>query len=93
MIAARDRRTPRKSLMRTSAVALECDVTPETVIEWMKAGRLTLRRTPGGHYRFDPAEVDALMEEIDNEARACGRAGDQESGENIPADMACERAV
>lgn len=35
--------------------------TAETVIAWAKAGLLRASRTPGGHYRFDPAEVQALM--------------------------------
>lgn len=54
--------------MKTSAVALQCGVTAETVIAWMKAGVLSATKTPGGHYRFDSAEVDALMK--DDEARA-----------------------
>ena len=94
MTAVRDRYSHREPLMTTSEAARQCRVTSETVIEWMKIGRLTERRTPGGHYRFDPAEVDALMEEIDNEARACCvGANDQESGGDVLADMACERAV
>ena len=27
---------------------------------WVAAGAVTVHRTPGGHRRFDPAEIDAL---------------------------------
>lgn len=47
--------------LKTSEAALRCRVTAETVIAWAKAGLLTPSRTPGGHYRFDAAEVDTLM--------------------------------
>ncbi|MEU6725427.1 excisionase family DNA-binding protein [Nonomuraea wenchangensis] len=47
--------------MKTSEAALTCRVTAETILAWAKAGRLRAARTPGGHYRFDPAEVHALM--------------------------------
>lgn len=62
LTSRRDQRSHREPLMKTSAVALRCGVTSETVIEWAKAGKLSAKRTPGGQYRFDPAEVDALME-------------------------------
>ncbi|RSN12773.1 hypothetical protein DMB42_11380 [Nonomuraea sp. WAC 01424] len=42
-------------------VALQCGVTSETVLAWVKAGELHATKTPGGHYRFDPAEVEALL--------------------------------
>lgn len=50
------------SWMKTSEAALTCRVTAETVIAWAKAGKLRAARTPGGHYRFDPAEVRALID-------------------------------
>lgn len=56
--AHRAHRTP---LLKTSTVALQCGVTSETVLAWVKAGELKATRTPGGHYRFNPAEVEALM--------------------------------
>lgn len=28
--------------------------------DWVAAEVVTVRRTPGGHRRFDPAEIDAL---------------------------------
>lgn len=47
--------------MKTAEAAHACRVTAETVIAWAKAGILSATKTPGGHYRFDPAEVHALM--------------------------------
>jgi excisionase family DNA binding protein len=52
----------RRPWMKTKAVALLCDVSSETVRTWAKNGKLNPRRTPGGHLRFDPAEVDALLD-------------------------------
>lgn len=49
--------------MKTSEAATRCGVTGETLLAWMKAGKLSARKTPGGHYRFDPAEVDALLKD------------------------------
>lgn len=51
----------REALLKTSAVALLFGVTGETVLEWVKAGVLPATQTPGGQYRFEPADVDALM--------------------------------
>ncbi|MFB4265263.1 helix-turn-helix domain-containing protein [Nonomuraea sp. GTA35] len=55
--------TGREPWLPTSAVALLCGVTAQTVLAWAKAGKLHPRKTPGGHYRFNPAEVDALLNE------------------------------
>lgn len=86
-------RAQRERWLKTSVVALMCGVTAETVIGWAKAGKLHAWRTPGGQYRFDPAEVDVLMKEIDNQACVCcTRAKAQGFGEDSPA-TACERAV
>lgn len=57
----RTRRTQSEPWLTTSAVALRCRVTGQTVRTWVKAGVLHPTRTPGGHYRYDPAEVDALL--------------------------------
>lgn len=63
-------RTRREPWLKTSTVALLCGVTSETVLAWVKAGKLNPGRTPGGHYRFNPAEVDALLSEDVAEAVA-----------------------
>ncbi len=37
----------------TGQIARHCHVTPETVANWIKAGRLKASATPGGHYRVN----------------------------------------
>lgn len=61
--------------MKTSAVALQCGVTSWTVLAWVKAGKLPARKTPGGHYRFDPTDVDALL--MDDEAASSSALEDE----------------
>lgn len=41
-------------------------VDPKTVVRWAKAGKLTSFWTPGGHRRFDAAEVRALKDRAQN---------------------------
>lgn len=53
-------RTPRRLLM-PSEVAAIFRLDPKTVTRWAAAGRLTSIRTPGGHRRFDEAEVLKLI--------------------------------
>ncbi|MCK9871685.1 BldC family transcriptional regulator [Nocardiopsis dassonvillei] len=36
-------------------------VNPRTVNRWVAQGRIPVVRTPGGHLRFDPAEVRRLL--------------------------------
>lgn len=55
--------TPGEPWMPTRAVARRCGVTDETVRDWRRSGKLSAKRTPGGHYRFDPVEVDALLKD------------------------------
>lgn len=46
----------------TTQVARRASVDPSTVRIWVAKGKLApLAVTPGGHYRFDAAEVDALL--------------------------------
>ncbi|WP_281249558.1 helix-turn-helix domain-containing protein [Nonomuraea wenchangensis] len=55
-------RSHTRTWMKSAEAAAACNVTAETVIEWAKAGQLNATRTPGGHYRFDSAEVHALLQ-------------------------------
>lgn len=41
-----------KPIWTTKDAARYCHVTPMTVLNWIKAGRLEAHRTPGGHYRI-----------------------------------------
>jgi excisionase family DNA binding protein len=47
--------------LRTSEAAARLHVQPRTVTRWASQGRLEHRRTFGGHRRFDPELIDALV--------------------------------
>lgn len=48
--------------MTTSEVAAAFSVTGSTVKRWAESGLLPHFRTPGGHYRFQPADVERARE-------------------------------
>ena len=49
-------------LLTPAEVATMFRVDPKTVTRWAKAGKLTSKRTPGGHRRYSEKEVRALLE-------------------------------
>jgi len=51
----------RDRLLSTGKVAKALSVTPDTVLKWVKSGRLPAIRTAGGHYRVAQQEVDRLV--------------------------------
>lgn len=55
---------PEVTLLTTSQVAKRYKVDPSAVRKWVADGKLTPAvKTPGGHYRFDVATLDALIGE------------------------------
>jgi excisionase family DNA binding protein len=60
MVPILENRDERESLS-TGKVARLLSVTPDTVLKWIKSGRLPAQRTAGGHYRVARAEVDRLV--------------------------------
>jgi len=50
----------RKGLSTGEAAGL-CSVNPDTVLKWIKKGRLAATRTAGGHYRIDEHDLAALI--------------------------------
>ena len=50
--------------LRTSQAAARLQVSAKTVTRWANEGRLTHRRTLGGHRRFDPELLDALVDAL-----------------------------
>jgi excisionase family DNA binding protein len=50
-----------RSWLRASQAAARLHVSPKTVARWASQGRLEHRRTLGGHRRFDPELIDALV--------------------------------
>ncbi|MCC6149739.1 MAG: response regulator [Planctomycetes bacterium] len=53
----------RRSSLSTGDIARHCQVTPATVVNWIKAGKLKVYSTPGGQYRMEvKAFIDFLHE-------------------------------
>ena len=50
------------NLVTTGEVAKMFSVDPKTVGRWSKIGKFTDYRTPGGHRRYDMAEVLAFLQ-------------------------------
>ncbi len=46
-----------KDFLTTGEAAELCSVTPDTVLKWIRAGKIPANRTPGGHHRIP---IDAL---------------------------------
>lgn len=55
-----------EELLTSKEVGETFRVDPKTVTRWVKAGRLTAIRTPGGHLRFRKSEVIQLIEGQNN---------------------------
>lgn len=54
---------PARELLTAGQVAAAFMVSLKTVTRWVRAGRLSCTFTKGGHRRFDPGEVEALLRE------------------------------
>lgn len=50
----------RLRLLSTGEAALRLSVTPDTVLKWIKQGRIPAQRTAGGHHRIDAGEIERL---------------------------------
>jgi len=48
-------------LLTTGQAAKLCAVTPDTVLKWIKKGRLSASRTAGGHYRVALPDLEPFM--------------------------------
>ncbi len=53
--------TVAEKLLTTGQAAKLCSVTRDTVLRWVRSGQLKGTRTPGGHYRIDPRDVEDVM--------------------------------
>jgi excisionase family DNA binding protein len=56
--------TVTKPLLTTGQAAKLCSVTRDTVLRWLRGGRLPGTRTAGGHYRIDPADLEQLLSSV-----------------------------
>jgi excisionase family DNA binding protein len=48
-------------LLTTGQAAKLCSVTPDTVLKWIKRGRISAKRTAGGHYRIERRALEPLI--------------------------------
>ena len=55
---------PSPTWLKPSQAAARLQVSAKTVTRWANEGRLTHRRTLGGHRRFDPDLLDALVDAL-----------------------------
>jgi len=53
------------SLMSSGRAAQLCSVKPDTMLKWIKKGRLPAIRTAGGHYRVDERDLAPFMPKTD----------------------------
>ena len=51
----------KKDLLTTGQAAKLVGVTPDTVLKWIKKGKLPATRTPGGHYRIALPDLEPSM--------------------------------
>ncbi|MHC4472932.1 MAG: helix-turn-helix domain-containing protein [Planctomycetota bacterium] len=47
--------------LSTGQAAKFCSVKPDTILKWIKRGKLNARRTAGGHYRIQRRELEPLI--------------------------------
>ena len=68
----------------TGKAARLLSVTPDTVLKWIKKGKIAARRTAGGHYRIAQESIDELLSGgIDASG---GNGGNENNGSNsLPA--------
>ena len=52
---------PKSDLLTTGQAAKVCSVTPDTILKWIKKGRLNGVRTAGGHYRIHRQDIEPLI--------------------------------
>lgn len=52
-----------KEFVSTGQAAELCSVTADTVLKWIKSGRITANRTPGGHYRIHREKLQHIIEQ------------------------------
>lgn len=72
---------PLESLLRREQVAAVFRVSPRTVTDWARTGKLQSIRTPGGQHRFRQSDVAArLRAHAEEQAPEVARSAQNEIG-------------
>jgi excisionase family DNA binding protein len=93
-------RTDSRTLLTTGQAAELCAVTPDTVLKWVKKGKLPASRTAGGHYRIALPDLEPFMAGFGQKGEAArahppaspdavGTISSQEGAEDTQEDVPC----
>jgi excisionase family DNA binding protein len=84
----------KSGLLTTGQAARLCAVTPDTVLKWIKKGRLAATRTAGGHYRVALPDLEPFLagfgqkgtalEETPRTTSVASQDGTKEDREEVP---------
>jgi excisionase family DNA binding protein len=69
-MASRREEASKSSYLLPSKVAEVLQVSPKTVTRWAKEGKLPSRRTLGGHRRYARADIESLVERLEEQIPA-----------------------
>ena len=74
-MSEKKQRSAEKEYVSTGQAAELCSVTPDTVLKWIKSGKIPANRTPGGHYRISTGTLHSIIEteSLEEESRAANR--------------------
>src|SRR3954465_6107257 len=61
-------------MFTTGEVARRCAVEPDTILKWIKKGRLRASRTLGGHYRVEERDLLPLLKAAAPEPESAPKA-------------------
>jgi excisionase family DNA binding protein len=61
MFKDRQQADPSSQLLSTGKVAEICSVSRDTVLKWVKSGKVPFYETPGGQYRVPRSALDAIL--------------------------------
>jgi excisionase family DNA binding protein len=69
-MANRSEQASKSAYLLPSEVAEVLQVSPKTVTRWAKEGKLASRRTLGGHRRYARADIELLVEQLEEQIPA-----------------------
>jgi excisionase family DNA binding protein len=69
-MASRREQASKPAYLLPSEVAEVLQVSPKTVTRWAKEGKLPSRRTLGGHRRYARADIESLVERLQEQIPA-----------------------